>query len=137
MAVTKIIPESYREWIVEQFSGHTFKLILLDDSITFSASTHGQLSDVSAAELSTGNGYVSGGYTLSGATTSIVSGDVVLSFDNVAVTANGGSIGPFYTAAIIDDTTDDDLVLAGIDLGQNETITDGKSYLFANIKVEI
>ena len=137
MAITKIVPESYKEWVVGQFSSHSFKLILIDDSIVFDAATHGKLSDVSSAELSTGNGYVSGGYTLSGAATSTESGNVVLSWDNTVVTANGGDIGPFHTAVIIDDTTDYDLILAGIDLGQNETVPDGKSYLFANISVEI
>lgn len=86
----------------------TFKMVLLSSSYTPDPA-HDEYADL-AGELSTANGYTSGGETLTGVTWSQSGG--VASFDSNAVqwTASGGSITARY-AVIFDDTATGDKLI--------------------------
>lgn len=91
----------------------TLKLQLLTDSATFDA-THTALASVNnaAAYEVDGNGWDTGGETLTGvAVTVITTNDAKLDADDITVTATGGPIGPAYKGVIYDDTDASDAPL--------------------------
>lgn len=91
---------------VHDFTSHTFKVALTNTAPTASDA---QLSDIT--QISTGNGYSAGGYTVSNVTLSETTGTAKVVMDDVVVAASGGSIGPFEHAVIYNDTaTGDPLV---------------------------
>ena len=99
----------------------TFKAALMTSSHTFTA-THTAWTQVSANEISAGNGYTAGGVAL----TSLVLLDgapgspwkIDWADLNPGWTASGGSIGPYRFVVIYDDTTTSpaDALLWSIDL---------------------
>lgn len=85
----------------------TFKVALLSSSYTFDA-TDTVLTDLTG-ELSTANGYTSGGATLSNVSWTQSTDTVTFDADDVVWTASGGSIAARF-AVIYDDTASDSLV---------------------------
>lgn len=85
----------------------TIKVKLLDATATFSASQTTVASvDGSGAKEVSGNGWTSGGVTLSNvAVTQVTTNDAMIDADDVGVTASGGSIGPAYAALVYDSTS--------------------------------
>lgn len=108
----------------------TFKIILMNTTFAFDKDAHASLADVSADELSTGNGYTQQNKALSGGTlTEDDTGDKAYrTFDHVSWVAASGSIGPTGAAIIYDDTTTDDTVVGCIDFGADFTIPDGSTF---------
>lgn len=124
------------------FASDTFKMILMDTGFTFDPDTHHGYSDVSASELSNGNGYTTGGATMSGvAVTENDSTDLCeITWNNVTWTASGGSIGPSPGAIIYDDTASSpqaDTIIGYIDFGGDQTQADGGTATVANPKVTV
>lgn len=108
----------------------TLKVQLLNDSATFTAS-HTALTSVnnSGAYEVDGNGWTTGGETLSGvAVTTVTTNDAKLDADDVSVTASGGAVGPAYKAVIYDDTDANDAPLAFIDFETSKQADSGTPF---------
>lgn len=117
----------------------TLKIILMNTTFAFDKDAHATLSDVTASQLSTGNGYTQNDKTLT--TPSLSEDDTndrgVCSYDDVSWTASGGNIGPTGAACIYDDTTSDDTVLGCIDFGTDYTVANGNSFEITTIKIAV
>ena len=124
------------------FSGDTFKIILMKSGFTFDKDAHHGYADVSASELATGYGYTAGGNTLSGvAVTENDTTDLTeITWNNSSWTASLGAIGPTPGAIIYDDTPTTpqaDPIVGYIDFGSDQTEPDGGVATVANIEVDI
>lgn len=124
------------------FTSDVFKIILMADGFVFNKATHDKYADVSASELSTGNGYTAGGETLTGV--SVTQDDVnnvcLITWNNISWTATSGDIGPACGAIIYDDTVttpDADPIVGFIDFSGTYTEPDGGIAVIANIKIKI
>lgn len=125
MAVTMSLYDHTVKLLVnKEITFTTLKVKLLDNTASFTAS-HTVIASVdgSAAKEVSGNGWPSGGKTLTTvAVTQVTTNDAVFSADNVTQTASGGSIGPAYAAVVYDSTTGKPLVY--IDFGQAQSAGD-------------
>ena len=121
------------------FSSDTFKIILMDSGFSFDIDDHETYSDVSGDELSNGNGYTTGGNTLSGVSVTEDDTDdrTEVTWNNTSWTASGGSIGPTPGAIIYDDTHASDAIVGYIDFGGEQTQADGGTGTIANIEFRI
>lgn len=123
------------------FSADTFKIILMASGFTFNKDTHHAYADVSANELANGNGYTTGGVTLSGVAVTEDDTDdrTEVTWDNAQWTASGGPIGPTPGAIIIDDTVTSpaDPIVGYIDFGGEKTQADGGVATISNVEVRI
>lgn len=124
------------------FSTQTFKIILMDSGFSFNPDTHHGYADVSGSELPTGNGYSTGGNTLTGV--SINEDDAnnytEITWANTTWTATGGDIGPSPGAIIYDDDATSPqakTVIGFIDFGSEQTQINGGVATIANITVRI
>lgn len=124
------------------FANDSFKIILMDTGFTFDKDSHHGYADVSASELSTGNGYTANTKTLAGV--SVTEDDTddrcEITWSNVTWTASGGAIGPSPGAIIFDDTVTtptDDPIVGYIDFGGDQTQADGGTATISNIEVRI
>lgn len=138
MITTKTLSNHYKYQLGTakiNYMSDVFKLILLNESFVFNKDSHGTYSNILSSELSTGNGYTVGGITLEGVSleTDNELDRFIASWDNVVVSALGGSIGPFKAAAIIDMTTTDDTVVACIEIESPISILNGQNRQFENI----
>lgn len=120
-------------------SADTLKIILMNNTFAFDKDAHATLANVTADQLSTGNGYVQNDETL---TTLVLAEDDsndrgVMSCDDVLWTASGGSIGPSGAACIYDDTTSDDTIIGCIDFGTDYTVTDGNQFQITDILITL
>ena len=109
MAASLTFYQSFREYLGDgtiDLDTHTFKVLLTSSSYTPSASTHTVKADVTN-ELSTANGYTSGGATLGSVTWTRSGGTVTFDAADTQWTASGGSITARY-AVIYDDTAASD-----------------------------
>lgn len=103
------------------FGSHTFKMLLLSDAHTPSASAHEYLSNISGSEIS-GTGYVSGGSALASTVWAETSGTVKLdandsSWTTATFTARYG--------VIYDDTASNKDLLCLLDFGGNKSVSNG------------
>jgi hypothetical protein len=124
------------------FSSDTFKIILMQSGFKFNKDTHHGYADVSASELSTGNGYTAGGATLAGVTVTEDDTDnrTEITWNNATWTASGGSIGPSPGAIIYDDTVTTptaDPILGYIDFGGDQTQADVGTATISNLEIRI
>lgn len=119
------------------FDADTFKAALAATTFTFNIDSHATYTDVSASELANGNGYTTGGVTLTGV--SVTEDDTndraSVTWSNAQWTASGGSIGPSPGMFIIDDTSADDTIVGYIDFGSDQTATDGGTFTVSSITV--
>lgn len=109
--------------------GDTFKMILLNNSHTFTA-TNTLYSNVSANELATANGYTNTGQALTSVTFAHTTGTVKWDSADVTWTASGGAI-TAYHAVIYDDTTTAplDALCMDINFGGVQTAGDGTNFV--------
>lgn len=109
------------------FSGDTFKIILMQSGFTFDIDNHEEYADVSGNELANGNGYTTGGATLAGVavTEDDVDDRCEVTWNNVTWSAVGGAIGPASGAIIYDDTVANDPIVGYIDFLADYTQPDG------------
>lgn len=111
----------------------------MNDSFVFDKDAHSTLSDVTADQLPTGNGYTQDTKELEN---KVVSEDDVndkgkMVCDHVLWLASGGSIGPTGSAIIYDETVADDVVIGCIDYGVDYTIPDGTSFEITDIEIDV
>ena len=120
------------------YANDVFKMILMDTGFTFDPDNHDTYADVSASELSTGNGYTAGGATMSGV--AVARNDTInkteITWNNVTWTASGGAIGPGPGAILYDDTVSDTIV-GYIDFGGDQTQADGGVATISNPTVRL
>ena len=113
------------------FQNDGFKCILCDGAYTESALRDYQTyADVSANEVTQGNGYTSGGIDVNN--TSAVNDDTnnrtLYKCDDMTFSATGGSIGPARYAVMYDPDGGNTLIYV-FDFGENKTIADGQSLI--------
>lgn len=90
--------------------GHTFKMALFLSTSNCDTLTHDELGDLTNQHAN-GNGYTTGGETITNVTWQNSSGTITFDCDNVVWTASGGSITARF-AVIYDDTVAGDPLLA-------------------------
>lgn len=108
----------------------TLKVMLLNSSASFTATntTLNQVNNSGAYQVS-GNGWTSGGVTLSNVAVTVVdTNGAMLDADDVDVEATGGAIGPAYALVIYDDTDSNDAPLWFIDFDGAQTAGEGTSF---------
>lgn len=103
----------------------TIKIFLSNTAPTVSHSTYSQ---ESGNEISSGNGYTTGGAAVSGVGASNSSGTESIAGDAVEWTASGGTIGPFRYLIVYDDTASGDPLLWYFDYGSSLTLNSGDSF---------
>ena len=79
-------------------------------------------------EITSGNGYTSGGHVLTVTSSSQVLGVYKLIVNNIVITASGGSIGPFRYAVVYNDTAASDELIGYFDYGSSLTLASGESF---------
>lgn len=114
MAASISFYNSFREYVADgtiDLDTHTFKVMLVSSSYTFSAS-HTVKTDITN-ELSTANGYTAGGATLGSVTWAHSGGTATFDAADTTWTASGGSI-VARRAVIYDDTAASDELVASV-----------------------
>jgi hypothetical protein len=106
-------------------SGATYKAMLTN---TAPVATNSQYSDISGNELANGNGYTTGGQSITGSMSdSQASGTAKVLATNVTWTASG-SMNPFrYVVVYRSDSTNKELV-AWFDYGSSITLSSGDTF---------
>ena len=107
--------ESAKEYLGDNtidLDSHTFKIALFSSSSNANTLSNSTLASLTN-QLSTANGYTSGGITLTNVAWSRVGGSTTFDADNVEWTASGGTITARY-AVIYDDTAANDELLGVI-----------------------
>ena len=99
----------------------TFKICLLTDSYSIDA-TDTQYSDLTN-EVANGNGYTTGGVTLTGVTWTQTSG--TLTFDSTMAPAWTSASFTARYAVIYNDTATNDELVCLIDFGENKVVSSG------------
>jgi hypothetical protein len=102
----------------------TLKVLLTNTAPSLSNT---QKSDISG-ELSTANGYTSGGATVTVTSSAQSSGLYTLIATDVTWTASGGSIGPFRYAVFYNDTATNDELIGYLDYGYSITVASGQTF---------
>jgi len=106
---------------------HTFGAALTNSAPN--GGTNTVLADIT--QISAGNGYSTGGQSLTSVTwTETGSGTGIWRWNaaDFTWTASGGSIGPFRYIIFFDDTAASDELVGYLDYGTNLTITDGNAF---------
>lgn len=109
-ATTDSYNQTLKRFLNKEVDFTQMRLMLLSDSATFTASntTLNQVTSSGAYQIS-GNGWPSGGVTLTGVAVTVVSTNMTqLTAANISVTATGGPIGTAYKAVIYDDSVSGD-----------------------------
>jgi len=101
----------------------TLKVMLTNTAPT---SSNGLKADLT--EISSGNGYTSGGTAATISSSAQTSGTYKLVVADVVFTASGGSIGPFRYAVLYDDTSTSDVLIGYWDYGSSISLADGESF---------
>lgn len=135
MAVTVTYSDQYLKGNAQgayDLDSDTLKVCLMDASFSFNATSHSTYADISANELASGNGYTTGGNTITSVSASTVSTastphTLKVTAANSVWTASGGAI-PSTTAAVIYDTTVSNQIIQCIDFGATYATPDGKAF---------
>lgn len=132
MAIVGTLSNHIKYQLLKLIESHTIKAILMDTSFVFDKDSHATLGDITANQLSTGNGYTQDNKEL--ANVAVIENDTedtgVLTCDDPTFTASGGDIGPFGSMCFYDDTMSDDTVVGCVEFNVpgGITISDGFSY---------
>jgi hypothetical protein len=115
------------------------KWILMDTGFTLDQANHHEYADVSASELSAGNGYTQADKAATGI--SISRNDTLykltITWNNPQWTASGGSIGPSPGAFLFDDSVANDPLVMYIEFASEGTEEDGGTFTLANPTLEL
>ena len=117
----------------------TINCALMASGYVFDKDNHATWSDVSANELTAGNGYTAGGQTLtvSSYTEDDANDRFEIIYNDVTWTASGGNIGPTPGAIIYDDTSADKTIVGYLDFGSDQTASDGVNFVIKSITIRI
>lgn len=107
---------------VHNLGSDTLKIALTNSAPN--VATHDELADIT--ELGAGNGYTSGGETVTISSSSQTGGAYALVGSGTVVwTASGGAIGPFRYLVFYNDTATNDELIGYYDYGSALTLNDG------------
>ena len=120
------------------FSSNTFKIILMQPGFSFDKDSHHYYGNVSGSELASGNGYTTGGNTLTGVT--VTEDDTYdwtkILWSNTSWVASGGNV-TASGAIIINDSGASDPIVGYIDFVGDQTVLDGATFTIANPQVRV
>lgn len=129
-----IIPHDFFRSVLEKEQDinatDTIKCCLVDNTYTPDAD-HTQYSDVSGDELANSNGYTTGGATVTASVTDSDANDnVKVDISDPTWTASGGTLGGVAAryAVVYNDSSTPKSILYIVDLGADQTITDGQQF---------
>jgi hypothetical protein len=123
---------------VISFAGDTFKARLMATGYTFNRSTHRKWSDVSTYELANGNGYTTGGVTMTGVavTEDDTNNKASVTWNNPQWTASGGNIGPMSGCMVVDTTDTDNCIVMWIPFSPELTQPNGGVFTVAGVEYD-
>lgn len=101
----------------------TLKVVLSNTQPTTADDT---LSDIT--QISSGNGYTTGGTTATTTSSTQTSGTYKLVVSDVVFTASGGAIGPFRYVVLYNDTATNDELIGWWDYGSPLTVESGETF---------
>jgi len=137
MAVTSTVANKIKYLFATKaidFANDTFKCCLMAAGFSFDKDAHHYYSDISASETADGNGYTTGGVSMSGV--SVTEDDTndytTVAWDNPTWAASGGSI-EGIGAIVYDDTVANKPIVGYIDFGTTETAVDTKTYTVSTV----
>jgi hypothetical protein len=141
MAATSTVANKIKYLMVTKgidFSSDTFKCCLMASGFVFDKDVHHYYADVSAYEVADGNGYTTGGATMTGVS---VTEDDDNDYTNVAWsdptwTASSGNISAIG-AIVYDDTASYDPIVGYIDFGETATTVDGRVFTITAVKFRV
>lgn len=105
------------------FSTHTFKLVFTNTAPVATNSLRADLTEIAA-----GNGYTTGGLTVSGLAVSQTGGVCSVKADKAVLTASGGSIGPFRYVSLYNNTATNKNLVCWWTYPSAITLLDGESF---------
>ena len=110
---------------VHNLGSDTFYIQLLNSPISASCAVEADL----PADIGTGNGYITGGFSAGSAVSSSqTNGVYTLKLANYTVTASGGVLGPFRYLVIYNQTSTNDNLVGWMDYGQSISLNNGESF---------
>jgi hypothetical protein len=109
---------------VHNLGSDTLKVLLTNTAPSLSNTIKANIT----GELSTANGYTSGGATVTITSSAQSSGLYTLIATDVTWTASGGSIGPFRYAVFYNDTATNDELIGYLDYGYSVTVASGQTF---------
>lgn len=110
---------------VHNLGSDTLKLALTNSAPSASNTV---LADIT--QIANGNGYTTGGATITVTTSAQTSGNYKLVIDDVTFTASGGAMGTFRYGVIYNDTATSDELIGYYDNGSAVTLASGDSFTF-------
>lgn len=108
---------------VHNLGSDTLKIMLSNAAPNAANTVKADLTDISA-----GNGYTAGGATVTITSSAQTSGTYKLVGSDVVFTASGGSIGPFRTAHLYNDTATNKELIGAWDYGSAVTLASGETF---------
>lgn len=114
---------------VHNLASDSLKVVLTNTAPT---NTWASYTDLTGAgiEVANGNGYVTGGATISQSSSTQTSGTYKLVTGDCSWTASGAGIGPFRYAVLYNDTASNDGLIAYWDYGSSITLNSGETFTF-------
>jgi hypothetical protein len=125
MPLTNLVFENASEDFVKGVHqpGHTYKLALTNTEPNIA--TVDSFDDIT--EISAGNGYTAGGYTLANVAITRTGAVTKFDADDITIAASGGSIGPFQWGVLYNDTATGNNAICKISFESATTVVDGDS----------
>jgi hypothetical protein len=117
---------SFTEALAEKthnLGSDTLKWLLTNSAPVAANTVKADLTEITAA-----NGYSAGGFTAAQSSSSQTGGVYTLATASAAVTASGGTVGPFRYAVLYNDTAAGDELIGYLDYGTNYTLPDGQPF---------
>ena len=142
MAVTATVSNHAKYQLAKgniDLSADTLKVILMNTTFTMDEDADATLSDVTADQIATGNGYTQDNKTISnqGVSEDDANDKAAFTCDDVTFTASGGDFPAVGAYIVYDDTTGDDTVLFCVDFGTDHTVVDGQSLQLQSITIDL
>lgn len=133
MAVVVTVPNHFKYLLGTKaidFANDAFNAILMNTTFTFNKDTHTLLSEVTADQLSTANGYTQDSKVLAGVAVAEDDTDdrLEVTWSDPVWTASGGAIGPTGALIVYDDTVANDPIVMCIDFGADYTVVDTATF---------
>lgn len=132
MAVTNKFSEQVILELVRKehdLENDTLKAALMTTGFTFDPATDSTWADVSASEISGGNGYTSGGQTLSSVAASISSNVIQIDCDNISWTASTGPIADCVACVVYNSSHASDTIVCCIEYGATYSTAEDTTHL--------
>lgn len=108
---------------VHNLGSDTLKVVLTNSAPSASNTVLANIT-----QIANGNGYTTGGTTVTTTSSSQTSGTYKLVLADVVFTASGGSMGPFRYAVLYNDTASNDELIGSWDYGSSITLASGDTF---------